>query len=129
MTLRADGVTVLVVEDYPAARKALCLLLSSFGATTLSAEDGQAALALALERRPQLVLCDVRMPRMDGFEFIKRLRADPASQGMRVVAMSGVGSDADLQLVASSGFDDHIMKPVDTQKIAEQLARVVKPTN
>jgi CheY-like chemotaxis protein len=118
------GMTVLVVEDYDNARKALCLLLASYGVTPLSAAGGEEALRVALERNPDAIVCDIRMPGIDGFELLKRLRANPKTQGIPVVAMSGMGSDVDPDKIRSSGFADHLMKPVMPDAIAAWLHRV-----
>jgi len=120
-----EGATVLVVEDYPAARKALCLLVGSSGAAAYGAEDGASALALATEKKPDLILCDLRLPRMDGFELLRRLRADPILRSIRVVAMSGLGGAVDLERISAAGFDGHLTKPVDYEMIAGLLERLL----
>ena len=102
--------TVLVVEDYATARKALCLIVSSYGATAIGAANGEEALRMAAARKPDLVFCDIRMPGMDGFEFLKRLRALPGLLSVPVIAMSGVGSEVEVAKIAAAGFAAHLMK-------------------
>jgi len=116
--------TVLVVEDYPAARKALCAIVSSFGPTAIGAGDGEEALALALARKPDLILCDIRMPRMDGLELLRRLRAIPELAAVPVIAMSGLGSDVEVSQITAAGFAGHLTKPVDTAAIDGWLRRL-----
>jgi CheY-like chemotaxis protein len=115
--------TVLIVEDYDAARKALCFIVQSCGPLALGAADGEEALAVAAARAPDLVLCDIRMPRMDGFEFLRRLREIPGLQAVPVVAMSGLGSDVELAMIKAAGFAGHLMKPVDSAAIDGLLER------
>jgi len=109
--------TVLVIEDYEAARKAMCLIVRSYGATAIGAADGEEALALAAAHKPDLIFCDIRMPRMDGFEFLNRLRATPGLRSVPVVAMSGVGSEVEVAHVESAGFAGHLMKPVEVDVV------------
>lgn len=115
--------TVLVVEDYDAARKALCFIVRSFGPEAIGAADGEEALALAAARRPDLVFCDIRMPRMDGFEFLRRVRAIPGLEGVRVIAMSGLGSDVEVAEITAAGFAGHLMKPVESDVIGACIER------
>jgi CheY-like chemotaxis protein len=115
------GLAILVVEDHDAARKALCAIVRTFGATAHGAADGREALAVARKERLDLIFCDLRMPGMDGFEFMRQLHADPVMGGIPVIAMSGLGSDADLARIASAGFSGHLTKPVDVATMAQQL--------
>jgi two-component system CheB/CheR fusion protein len=113
--------TILVVEDYDSARKALCAIVGSFGATAMGAANGEEALLLAAARKPHLVFCDIRMPGMDGFEFLRRLRAIPELASLPVIAMSGLGSDAELAQIEAAGFAARLMKPVLTDVIGAHI--------
>jgi two-component system CheB/CheR fusion protein len=116
--------TVLVVEDYDAARKALCFIVSSYGPTAIGAADGERALVQAAARRPDLIFCDIRMPGMDGIEFLKRLRVIPGLLDVPVIAMSGLGTDAELARIHAAGFAGHLMKPVTPSVIGNLLERL-----
>jgi CheY-like chemotaxis protein len=98
-TTRLDlrGVSVLIVEDHADSRDMLRQAVESFGATVAVAADGREALATADWLRPDLVLCDLRMPVLDGFGFIDRLRQDPALSRIAVLAVTALGSDADVR--------------------------------
>ena len=118
------GVTVLIVEDDPDSRDMLRQVVESFGASVAVAADGRAAFRIAAWMRPHLVLCDLRMPAVDGYGFIDRLRDDPNLSTTAVVAVTALGSDADIRRTWEAGFDGHLVKPVDYETIAAQLERI-----
>ena len=118
------GVTVLIVEDHADSREMLRQIVESFGATVILAADGREALTTVGWVRPNLVLCDLRMPRLDGFGFIDNLRHDPALSRTPVIAVSALGADADIKRTWEAGFNGHLVKPIDYDVIAAQLERV-----
>jgi len=122
--LNLEGMSVLVIEDYDTVRKAFCLIVRSCGATALGAANGEEALRLAAAQRPDVIFCDIRMPRMDGFEVLKRLRAIPSLRHMPVIAVSGVGSDVELDRIAAAGFETHLVKPVALETIDALLCQI-----
>jgi CheY-like chemotaxis protein len=122
--LDLSGVTVLIVEDHADSRDMLRQIVESFGATVAIAADGREALATAGWLRPGLVLCDLRMPVLDGFGFVERLRADPLLSRTPVLAVTALGSDADMRRTWNAGFNGHIVKPIDYETMAAQLERV-----
>jgi CheY-like chemotaxis protein len=123
--LDLKGVTVLVVEDNDDSRDMLRQIVGSFGATVLSAANGEEAIALLATRAaPDLVLCDLMMPRMNGFEFMDWLRRQPHLSRIPVIAVSALGAEADVMKTWSAGFSGHLVKPVDFWTIAAQLHRI-----
>jgi CheY-like chemotaxis protein len=106
-----DGTTVLVVDDDAEERRTVGALLESLGARVMLAADGREALARLQQQRPDLVLCDIRMPHMDGLEFAEHVRRDPRYRDLRLIALTGLQSDADLRRTWSVGFDGHLPKP------------------
>ena len=118
------GVTVLIVEDDPDSRDMLQQVVESFGATVVVAADGRGALRIASWTRPDLILCDLRMPVIDGFGFIDRLRRDPNLSRTAVLALTALGSEADIRRTWEAGFDGHLVKPIDYETIAAQLERI-----
>lgn len=106
---------VLVVDDEEDAAQMLAELLSSQGHEARSAHDGPTALQAAREFRPHIVLLDLGLPNMDGYEVARRLRAEH-SEPMILVAMTGYQRDKDR--LEESGFDEHLLKPVDFEKLA-----------
>ena len=105
------GLSVLVIEDSEDARESLSELLQVLGARVSVARDGREALDRIADAAPDLVLCDLRMPRMDGFEFMHEFLRGSASVHPPVVAMSGFTSDEDRKRTREAGFEGHIAKP------------------
>ncbi len=116
------GRDVLIVEDNQDAATTLAQLLELEGHHTRVAGDGATALALARQRAPDLVLCDIGLPGMDGYEIGRRLRAEPQLAGTRLVALSGYAQPEDRERSRASGFDRHLAKPVDPQVVLAMLA-------
>jgi signal transduction histidine kinase/CheY-like chemotaxis protein len=110
---------LLVVEDNIDARQTLRTLLEALGHEVHEAADGEAGVAAALERRPDLVFVDIGLPRLDGYEVARRLRA--AHLRARLVALTGYGRDDDVQRAREAGFDEHLLKPA----TLEQLRAVI----
>jgi signal transduction histidine kinase/CheY-like chemotaxis protein len=100
---------LLVVEDNLDARQTLCTLLETLGHEVHEAADGESGVAAALERRPDIVFVDIGLPRLDGYEVARRLRA--ADFRSRLVALTGYGQDDDVQRARDAGFDEHLLKP------------------
>lgn len=117
------GLSILIVEDAEDTRETLRLMLELLGAEVSAARDGREALDVVGEARPDLVLCDLRMPRMDGFEFIRELhRSSPRPP---VVAVSAFVADADRRRTREAGFVAHIGKPFDEATIVQAVEAVI----
>lgn len=112
---------ILVIEDNPENMALLVYLLQSAGHTVFQAGDGETGLATAGQESPDLVLCDVRMPVLDGYEVAKRLRGDAALQSVPVVAVTASVSGADRERALAAGFDDFVTKPIDPARFLEQV--------
>ena len=103
--------SLLVVEDSDDTREILCALLQQLGAEVSVARDGREALQVMEKSHQDLVLCDLRMPRMDGYEFIRELHRGSSPLKPPVVAMSGLTSETERQRARVAGFEGHIKKP------------------
>ncbi len=103
---------VLVVDDNPDAADSLAMLLEIWGHKVAVANDADAALAAARVRCPEVVLLDIGLPGMDGYELAKRLRRDGLERAF-LVAITGYGDDEDRHRALQAGFDAHLVKPVD----------------
>jgi CheY-like chemotaxis protein len=103
---------ILVVDDNVDAAHTLCLLLQGLGHDVRAAYDGASALRLSDAWLPQVVLLDIGLPGMDGYEVARRLRQRPAPERLLVIAVSGYGSEADRRRSREAGFDRHLTKPV-----------------
>jgi PAS domain S-box-containing protein len=112
---------VLLIDDNQDAAESLAWMLRADGhevQTGFSADD---ALAMATAWRPDVVLLDIGLPRMDGYEVARRLRADTSAPPMRLVALTGYGRPEDLQRSAAAGFDGHLVKPVSMDALAREI--------
>ncbi|HYV21373.1 MAG TPA: ATP-binding protein [Candidatus Bathyarchaeia archaeon] len=112
---------VLVVDDNVDAAEALGELLRDFGHEVATAHDGTQALDHARLHRPDIVLLDISMPQMDGYEVAKRMRDELGLSEALLVALSGYGEDRHRRLAREAGFDQHVTKPVDVAKLEELL--------
>src|SRR5690606_30218144 len=116
---------VLVVDDNPDAAESLEMLLRVLGAETRVAGDGEAALAAVRDFHPSIVLLDLGMPGMDGYEVARRIRERPDELGRPLlIALTGWGQPEDRRRTREAGFDDHPVKPVDLGVLKSLLAVV-----
>jgi CheY-like chemotaxis protein len=103
---------VLVVDDNHDAASMLASSLRALGHTVHVAHDGPAALRDAPGFGPEVAVLDIGLPAMDGYELARALRALPKMRGLRLIAVTGYGQDADRRRTAEAGFDGHLVKPV-----------------
>jgi PAS domain S-box-containing protein len=121
---RGPGRRILVVDDNRDAADSLAVLLGILGHTARTAYDGAAGMAAAAEFRPDAVLLDLGMPRVDGYEAARRIRAEPWGKGLFLVALTGWGADDDRRRTHDAGFDRHLLKPVDVDALTKMLAAI-----
>jgi len=112
---------ILVVDDNFDAAEALGELLRDYGHDVMTAHGGPQALDHARLHRPEIVLLDIGMPEMDGYEVAKRIRSELGLGDALLVALSGYGEDRHRRLAREAGFDRHVTKPVDVTKLEELL--------
>jgi PAS domain S-box-containing protein len=115
----------LVVDDNRDGAKTLVTLLSMYGIAAEVAFDGEEGLQKALALRPQLVLLDIGMPKMNGYELCRRIKAEPWGANTRVVAMTGWGDKDALKATTDAGFDRHLVKPVDDVLLLQVLHQLI----
>jgi len=108
---------VLVVDDHVDAAESLAMVLVGDGHDVRTAYDGIQALSVAHAFRPQAIVLDLGMPGMDGFEVARTVRADPELTHVRLIALSGYGQQEDTRKSSEAGFDRHLVKPVDPEKV------------
>ena len=118
--------TILVADDNRANREALAALLESAGNNVVRAVDGREALARAQEARPELVISDVLMPAMDGYELARRLKADPATAGVAIIFYTAYFGGQDAQALAQAhGVSRVLLKPAENAEILRQVQAVL----
>src|SRR6185369_15838596 len=103
---------ILVIEDNPANMQLMVYLLNAFGHTPVEAIDGEAGLAEAHRQTPELILCDLQLPGMDGYEVVRQLRADPGLAAIPLVAVTAYAMVGDRDKVLAAGFNGYISKPI-----------------
>ena len=113
---------VLVVDDNADAAATLAELLVLWGHEVRVVHDGPLALEEASRYQPEVVLLDIGLPRMDGYEVARRLGEQVGRQGLRLVAVTGYGQEEDRRKAQAAGFDDHLVKPVDPDALRQLLA-------
>jgi PAS domain S-box-containing protein len=116
------ALSILVIEDNVDAAQTIAEILSLEGHTVHVATDGTSGLARARELRPDVVLSDIGLPDLDGYEIARRLRGDPAFRGTRLVALSGYAQPEDRRRAREAGFDAHLAKPLGIAEILAALA-------
>jgi DNA-binding response OmpR family regulator len=120
--------TILVVDDDPAMRELLGDGLAQRGYRVLTAPDGHEGLRLARSERPALVISDVIMPGMNGWEFCRQVRADPALAKVPFLFLSSVSESADRAIGLELGADDYVGKPVDLRELELRILRALRGT-
>lgn len=113
---------VLVVDDNDAAAKMLTLLIASQGHEVYTAHDGEQAVQFAADHQPHVILMDIGMPRMNGYEAARRIRQQPRGNQIRLIALTGWGQEEDKRRTKEAGFDYHLVKPPEPAKLYELLA-------
>lgn len=118
---------VLVVEDNPVNRELLVALLESWGHAPVVAEDGLQAMAVLRETTVDLVICDIQMPRMDGYEFILHVRESlPARSSLPAIALTAFAMPSDREAALSHGFDEYHSKPIDPRRLRSQITELLE---
>jgi two-component system cell cycle response regulator len=112
---------ILIVEDDPSTRELMALLLREAGHEVTDADDGAAGLRLALEVRPDLLICDLRLPSMDGYAVARALRLDPGCARMPLLAVSALALDGDRERVRQAGFDGYLCKPIEAASFVAEV--------
>jgi CheY-like chemotaxis protein len=114
---------ILVVDDNVDSTNALAKMLTRlYSQEVRVAHDGPEALAAAGEFRPEIVLLDIGLPGMDGYEVARRLRSRPKAEGLLLVALTGWGQESDRDRAREAGFDRHLVKPVDPETLRDLLS-------
>ncbi|MDB5352907.1 MAG: hypothetical protein JWN86_4154 [Planctomycetota bacterium] len=123
---KAEGTSltrrILVVDDMPEVAESLAMLLEYLGHVVRMAHDGQTALQLIEEFRPDVILLDIGMPGMDGYAVARQIRAQPSLRGIYLAALSGYGTESDRERSREAGFDAHLLKPVKLATLERTLA-------
>ena len=112
---------MLVVDDLKDSADSLAMILRMLGYEVRTAYDGLEAIAAAEGFRPEVVLLDIGMPRLNGLEACRRIRERPWARDVLIVALTGWGQDDDRRRTSQAGFDAHLVKPADPEAIVKLL--------
>jgi CheY-like chemotaxis protein len=113
-----------VVDDYRDAADSLARMLRLIGHDTEMAHDGLEAVQAAAAFRPDVVLLDIGLPKMNGYEVARHIRKQPWGKGMALIAVTGWGQEEDKRRAFEAGFDHHLTKPVEAAALAKLLALI-----
>ena len=116
---------ILLVEDNEMNRDMLSRRLTRRGFEVLIAENGQSGVELTVSERPDLVLMDMSLPVMDGWEATRRLKADPNTSGIPIIALSAHAMASDRELALEAGCDDYDSKPVDLTRLVRKIEQLL----
>lgn len=118
---------ILVVDDHPANLALLEHLLQAHGHEVTLAADAPTALAMIGQRRPRLILMDLQLPGVDGFQLTRQLKDDPRTADIPVVAVTSYAMSGDAQRALAAGCDGYITKPIEVRTFVDSIARFLAP--
>ncbi len=116
---------VLVVDDNPVSRELIREVLESAHQRILEAGDGEEALEKVLQEEPDLVLLDIQLPVLDGYEVLRRIRGNPRYARLPVIALTAFAMREDCERALAVGFDDYVTKPIDTASLRLRIRNLL----
>ena len=128
ITMAIRGRHILIVDDYPDALDIWALYLRSLGYRVSTAADGATALARAEQLRPDLIVLDLELPGISGFEAAGRLWCSPSTHDIPLIAATGYSDERQLSLARDAGFDAVVVKPIDPDSLVDQIERLLDET-
>ena len=117
------AVPILIVDDNPSNTKLLAFLLQSKGYDVRTAANADEAVASIAERRPRLILMDIQLPGTDGLTLTRRLKSDPDTKDISIIAATAYAMKGDEERARAAGCDGYLTKPIDTRQLPLDLAR------
>jgi CheY-like chemotaxis protein len=120
------GEPVLIVDDNPTNLKLVAYLVRANGYDVHTAHDADSALAAIRATPPRLILMDLQLPGVDGLELTRRLKADPETAKIPIVAVTAYAMKGDLERALAAGCDDYVTKPIDTRALPALIAKFVR---
>ena len=123
------GKHILIVDDYPDALDIWAIYLRAMGYEVSTAGDGAAAITQAEKLLPDLIVLDLELPRVSGFDVARRLRANPETQHIPLIAATGYSHAKQLDRAREAGFDQIVIKPCDPDMLVEEIERQLRPVD
>ncbi len=121
-----DQPHILVIEDHQPNAMLVCDLLSFHGFRVSWAPDGVAGLEMVAKDPPDLILMDLQLPKLDGFELTRRLKADPKTSHIPIVALTACAMISDAERAMSAGCDGYLTKPINTRELPQTIRKFLK---
>jgi CheY-like chemotaxis protein len=115
----------LIVDDNPTNLKLVTYLVKAHGYDVTTAGDAETALDAIVNQRPTVILMDLQLPGIDGLELTRRLKSDPKTRSIPIIALTAYAMKGDLEKALAAGCDDYVTKPIDTRALPEVIARHV----
>jgi CheY-like chemotaxis protein len=119
---------ILIIDDHPTNLKLARVLLAAEGYEVRTAEDAAQALAVLRDFHPRLILMDIQLPGMDGLALTRRLKADPATRDILIIALTAYAMKGDDERAMAAGCDGYVPKPIDTRTLPAVLAQHLAET-
>lgn len=116
---------ILIAEDHADSLALMGYLLQAHGYRVLSAQDGEVALALALRTRPDLIVCDLKMPKLNGYEVARQLKDDALLRRAPLIAVTAFSMPGDREKVLAAGFDGYFAKPIEVERFVAELEHFI----
>ncbi len=117
---------ILIADDNPQVVELMEANLDELGAQLKSSADGEATLKMVQEWKPDLLLLDIMMPKMSGFEVCKRLRANPATKGLAIIMVTALDQPVDIERAVEAGTDDFLTKPINKNELLLRVKALMK---
>ncbi|HEY3325987.1 MAG TPA: response regulator [Novimethylophilus sp.] len=116
---------ILIIEDNPTNMELIAFLLEAFGYIPIQAYDGEQGLAAAVREMPDLIVCDVTLPKLDGYDVVRALKNDLALSHTPVIAVTALAMVGDREKLLAAGFDDYISKPIEPEIFVGQIEKLL----
>lgn len=116
---------ILVVEDHPDLRNILVRQIEQMGYAVVQAKDGAAAIEMALKEKPDLILLDIMLPDVDGWQAARALRANPATKQIPILAVTALFRESDLRRCLQDGCSDYIVKPFNFEQLWQKVQEYI----
>jgi len=124
-----SDVRILYIEDNPENRLLVRRILEAEGYSITEATDGSAGLELAAQMQPDVILLDINLPEIDGYDLARRFRETPGLQQVPILAVTANVMQGDRERTLAAGCDGYIQKPIDVDRLPEQVKAVLRKTN
>jgi len=118
---------ILVIEDNETNRALMTYLLKAFGYVALEADDGESGVEIARREQPDLIVCDVHLPKLDGYGVLRELKIDNALENIPVIAVTALAMVGDRDRILAAGFDGYISKPIAPESFVQDIEKSLAP--